>query len=230
MSRISWFNLYKKNAYEMFIGGYKASSIYVSRQLCLFVFVAHTVLLPITLTLGAGIKALLEVRGRRKVTPEEIQETAAKVAQLEKEPSKIEQLVTYLRQYKNPKSPESQSLYRNFSTLDSGYRSILAGETSFKKLKLQEDQIKNNPQRQAIEVDQVTLDSEHQKSLNKFIAEEKVKCSKAKAKQQRDEIISYLNNEWNEGTHTQGMIIRFFKNPQPVEITPNPESHFIPLR
>jgi hypothetical protein len=119
MNKLKKESLFWKNVRGVFFGGYKLADPLAGENnhyLAPFAFLLHTALLPITLTLGAGIKTLVDIATRNTpVSSNQISQTSERIKQLDE--NEINDLAQVITQY-HPSSVSSKRLRKTVKEMD----------------------------------------------------------------------------------------------------------------
>lgn len=115
-------NLFWKNLRGIFYTGYKLSSPVLGREgeetgnyLGPFIFVLHTALLPVTLTVGAGLKTLIDLATRNKPLLDQDIENSTRIID-NSEPDQLEKIVDVITS-SNPSSVSSKQILYTMNEL-----------------------------------------------------------------------------------------------------------------
>lgn len=132
-SYMRFMDLFGRNAKTLIIKGYKLSSPEMNggtNYMAPLIFVGHTLLLPYTLILGAGIKTIIDLATRKEIPQDKIKNLSDTI---DNTPSdKMDEKISEILNYK-AKSNSSQKILKELSELDKSTKTTIENEIKDKK-------------------------------------------------------------------------------------------------
>ena len=229
----NFIDIYKRNVQGTFLGGFNSGweKIY---GIGVIVPIAHFFLLPLTLTFGAGIKAIIDFFSRKEIPEETLSSVNNQVAALDAEG--ITPLIDEISKYKDAKSTSSQKLIRMLHALPGEADSAMQAGIAKEKRALQEAQlgIDKNPELlntyKDSYISNLPLDEVHQKRLDDYIQRNSEHCQTQQLSKQKVVVREYLGSEHNYGKRMQQIICNYFFPPAPtVVVAPSKSDEITPL-
>ncbi len=181
----------------------------------------HLLLLPITLTFGAGIKTIIDVVTRKEQPPEKMAELNSKVAEVEEK--KLKPLVKELLSYE-PKSNSSRALKQTLTTIPQDEKSALDNDIRQKKWELQLSQLTSPEQPEPTSVYQksyianLELNESNIKKLELYNGERTIYYKQQAFEKQKSAVQEYLGAAKNAGKRMQNIIYFYFFPPKNTKL------------
>lgn len=209
-----FFSLWARNAGGVLKGG--LVPIYQFSFVAPFIWIPHLVLLPLTLTLGAGFKTLFDCL-TRKFTPEvEVKSRLETISKMSD--SEINGLVEIVREYNDAKSHSSKEIQSSLNNLvqNEKRKTTTDCDRKLQMLLAVQRETQNNLSRHPM--DYSKLNEKNNKDHADFSEKAKNLETKIIATQSKTVIIDFLQKENNNGKEMFNRLMRFFKPSTSVEV------------
>lgn len=219
-------DIYKRNFKATFFGGFTVPEIYLIGVL---VPIIHLVLLPLTLTFGAGIKSLIDFFSRKEIPETSLRDAEGKIPDLDTDNTTL--LIQEIYKYKpQAQSNSSKQLINGLKQINRYTENAIATGYKEKKQQLQKEQlgIDKDPSLlnvyQSSYISNLALDETRQQSLDSYMQENKKHCKSQQLTREKTIILDYLSATHNTGKRMQHIICNFFSpapRKQPLPPTEN---------
>lgn len=206
MNQKSLVDIYIRNVKGAFFGGFKVPEIY---PIGILVPVFHILLLPFTLTFGAGIKSLFDFFLRKEIAETSLSDAKHQIEGMDNVTPLIEEIYKY-----EPKSNSSKKLINDLTRISDDTQTRYQD----KKLELQKEQlgIHKNPNLlnayKSSYISNLTLDESRQKLLDNYMEENQNQCKSEQLEEEKTIIGDYLSAKHNNGKRMQHIICNFFSS------------------
>lgn len=216
--RLNTTGLFAQNAKTIFKTGYVGPLDVPPPIVWLF----HTLFLPISLTVGAGVKTGVDAMSRKELSTEDLQIVKIQLATLSDE--QLDQVVADVIKY-NPKSELSRSLKTTLQDINAAADQELAKlkKSVFDQFASEKQQefftaisekfgAANKMQASQLIIKETDFTAEESKQMQDKIAAESIGIVANKRKQQLEAIQGYLDNNINAGTKMEQVIEQSVRN------------------
>ncbi len=205
-----------RNIKGTFLGGFVDPMLFF--YFTIPIWLIHMALLPLTLTIGAGIKTIVDFFTRVPLAPTVINAQTTLIKQYDSK--MMEELVADISKYK-PKSESSYELITNLKKLNKMDKSIDIFQTET-KIDLAWKQSGDTTQSifKKSYIKDLPLNLSNQKVLVGKCKEFEDQVKARRLKSQKTLIENYLNNDYNKGKKMQ-QLIGFFKPQSELHNEPN---------
>ena len=205
MNLKNFFSLYWRNIKGTFFNGFVEPITYIGP----LIWLGHIVLLPLTLTIGAGIKTFIDFFTRKPMPDESIKAKQNEIKSLDDQ--QIEELTKNISSY-NPHSNSSRMLLNQLAQLTIDERLVAEREYAIEKRRLVLDQLGPNAEQKylASYIADVSLDVRHKEILKNYDAQNKAHLAEQKLTAQKNVICSYLGDKKNNGKKLMQVILGLF--------------------